>query len=315
MSLSLWPERAQAQLQALLRSAEEHPRPYAVFDCDGTLWEHDLTEALLPMMERDGVISLRGLDRSILVLEPRPGEDAFGYYDRVCKLDIRLGYYFIAASFQGVPLRSIRAHVEALFQEATVQCGARLIPAPAPYAAMRQLIGTLEAAGVEVWVMTAATEEVVRLGVVSRLGVAPERVVGASFLLSGSEPTVSAWERAAGLAGDAWFSPERMERSLSCHPMTPLPWFEGKVAAIRAHIEPHHRPLLVAGDSPNDLPMQSIVDVTRGGLRIRVRSDDRYDEATEAAIERAGAEGAQGWLTVSPGELHGGREPDPTLSR
>jgi hypothetical protein len=176
------------------------------------------------------------------------------------------------------------------------------------------------AAGVEVYVVTAALEELVRLVVSDPaygLGIPPENVIGVNLLLRGESGEIScgAMERAAGRKGVSWyFSPQRMREVLTHYLYTPASWYAGKLAAIKEYIHPDRRPILVAGDAPNDHFMLFYCDVEAGGRRLFVRRKEAYWQATQKAIrERAGQGGYrkadplpdQGWVFVTPGDLGG----------
>ena len=90
---------------------------------------------------------------------------------------------------------------------------------------------------------------------------------------------------------------------LTHHVIGPLTWYEGKVAAVRTWIEPVRRPLIAAGDSPSDIPMQLLVDPDRG-VRLRIRVDASADARMAAALDvRPGMRADVGWVTVSPEAL------------
>ena len=58
---------------------------------------------------------------------------------------------------------------------------------------------------------------------------------------------------------------------MTYHLYAPATWYAGKVAAIKEWIHPSQRPILVAGDSPNDFYMQFYANVEEGGVRLRIR--------------------------------------------
>jgi hypothetical protein len=78
---------------------------------------------------------------------------------------------------------------------------------------------------------------------------------------------------------------------------SPLPWQEGKVAAIMAYIDPVKRPLLVAGDSRSDWAML----FHSGGVRLWV---DR-NAVTSATLlaERRRRVDERGWVIETPVSL------------
>ena len=64
----------------------------------------------------------------------------------------------------------------------------------------------------------------------------------------------------------------------------PATWYAGKVAAIKEWIHPSQRPILVAGDSPNDFYMQFYANVEEGGVRVRIHRKDAHKEELELDI-------------------------------
>ena len=94
----------------------------------------------------------------------------------------------------------------------------------------------------------------------------------------------------------------------------PLPWYEGKQAAIHTYIHPWKKPILVAGDTPlSDGPMfLRGPDPDRGGLRLFVARKDSYrDHIVQLQDEHASHQSAQAhpvtanrnWIIVTPDEI------------
>ncbi len=313
-----WPEPARSALaQAAQRVGADD---YAVFDADNTLWRNDLEEALLPWMEARGRLSLSRLDAAILPVPPRSGESAWAYYERLCEMDDSIGFLWIAQVFSGFTLSELRAELFAMLDDGRpipavgADGVATLIHPPRVFEAQRALIQDLRARGVRVYVVTAALEELVRLVVsdpTRGLGIAPENVIGVNLLVQYPDGTVrsGASDRAAGLSGEAWFTPDRLAGRLSHHLVAPASWYEGKVAAIKTWIHPTRRPSIAAGDSASDLPMLLYTDPRRGGFRLMIPRKPSVLEAREAAISaRSGVPGAdpaptRGWILVDKDAL------------
>ena len=80
------------------------------------------------------------------------------------------------------------------------------------------------------------------------------------------------------------------------------------LAAIQEWIDPTQRPILVAGDSPNDFYMQFYCDVESGGVRLRIHRKDSHKERLHQEISRrqngtANENPALGWLEVTATDL------------
>ena len=159
----------------------------------------------------------------------------------------------------------------------------KAIPIPQIFPAQQELIATLQARGVEVWIVSASLEELVRMVISDpKYGVnlPPERVIGVNLMLQKPDKTVTvgAIERREGRCGnDHYLSESRMSWTLTSYPFAPLTWYGGKVSAILEWIDESQRPILVAGDSPNDFYMH---ECRCGGIR------DSGFESTSASPTR-----------------------------
>ncbi|MCW2763740.1 MAG: hypothetical protein JWR85_3941 [Marmoricola sp.] len=90
---------------------------YAVFDADNTIWNHDLEEALLPFLENRGTLSVATLDPALKPVPLLPGESLYGYYLRLCEIDDKVCYPWIAQVFAGRTLAALKVDVDALMAE------------------------------------------------------------------------------------------------------------------------------------------------------------------------------------------------------
>jgi len=329
-SLSLWPPHARSELLALLSSCQARSAgTYAVFDADNTLWQGDLEQALLPFLENRGRIRLEAMEAARKPVPALRGESAHGYYVRLCGIDGKLGMAWIAQAFSGFTLAELREAVGEMMasggpvpavEGADGRSREVEVPVPRIYPAQAELVRALQERGVQVYVVTAALEELVRMVASDPrygLGVPPENVIGVNLLLEGAGPgpTAGAMERRAGKKGlAAYFDPGRMQLLVTPALYTPASWYAGKLAAIKESIHPDRRPVLVAGDAPNDHYMLFYADVEDGGRRVFVRHSEAYWNATREAIRRrAGGTGyrtadplpERGWVVVAPKEIGG----------
>ncbi|MEC7984450.1 MAG: HAD family hydrolase [Myxococcota bacterium] len=317
--LSLWKSSARESLQKLIDRYRDCDA-FAVFDADNTLWKGDITESLLVWLEGRGLVSLDSFSEELLPVAPLPDETVYGYYARLCEDWHEVGYLWSAQAFQGLSLASLRAEVIQMLQEvrplrsSVYKNGKQeevFVAVPKIYLPQVQLLRELRANGIGVWIVSASLEELVRMIVsdpVFGIGVPPERVVGVNMLLRFSDGSVypSARDREQGQVGlDYYFSDVRMESVLTHHLLTPATWFQGKVSAIQTWIDPVKRPILAAGDSPNDFFMQFYVNAVQGGIRMRIHRKEKHRTQLKREIQRrqtvksAHFDPHLGWLEVS----------------
>ena len=316
--MKFWSEHHQELIsKAITTSKSRHTRSFAVFDADNTIWKHDITEGLLAWMCVQGRLSIQTLDNSILPISPRSGETLLSYYNFLCSIDHSIGYLFAVQIFAGLSLSELRLFVKELMSQknpiqAPVRKGYQWIPIPKVFPAQRELIHTLQEQGVEVWIVSASLEEAVRMVASDALygvHVPPERVIGVNLMMNSPDDDsflVGPIERRQGRRGvEYFFSEERLRYRLSSVPYAPLTWYGGKVAAIMEWIDAVDRPLLVAGDSPNDFYMQFYAAADDDGIRLRIDTDPAHKKLLEARIRRHEkgsmyASPRKGWLEVTP---------------
>ncbi|HTO94988.1 MAG TPA: haloacid dehalogenase-like hydrolase [Bacteroidota bacterium] len=277
--------------------------PLAVFDCDGTVIRGDIGEAMFyRQIERFHFRRspadiwrnhthrnrLGALFDRLLPLEPgaRRADPAFDEF-----AGMLLDWYFggIAAGrvtescadivrlFAGHSLDEVRAIAQATFDDelrapfSSRRLGGRDIPRGARYLGESvELLRALASRGFDVWAISGSNRWSVE-PVFARLGVPPERVIGIEL------------GESSGILTDT--------------PVQPIPIREGKVGALRARTA--ERPLLVASDSKNDIPLL----LYSGGLKVRVNSRGRD---TDDFFRAAGAAPDSSWVNVdSPGIMEG----------
>ena len=318
--LSLWNVQHQKQLQETISCAKQHKTPFAVFDADNTIWKHDLTECLLAWLEKRGLISLDRFETTLLPIPSRPRESIYGYYIRLGQLmGHSASYLWSAQAFQGLELNQLRMEISdmmksteamnvSVYEDEKLVFHPVSIPQIFPF--QKELIAELQRNGIAVWVVSASLEELVRMVVSDPeygIDIPPERVIGVNMLIRTKKEEIwtSAQHRERGMKGDEFFDKDRLSGILTHHIYAPVTWYAGKVAAIQEWIHPTIRPLLVAGDSPNDFYMQFYANAMAGGTRLRIHRTDSHKEKLHAAIERrlgsksAHFDPAMGWLEVS----------------
>ncbi|PXA99506.1 phosphorylcholine phosphatase [Nostoc sp. 3335mG] len=306
-----WPEPARTTLDQAVAAAR--PGDYAVFDADGTLWSSDIEEAGIAFFEERGWLSAATLDPALRPLPLEPGESLYGYYRRLCDFDAKLCLPWSAQVFAGQPLGLLKQRLDALFAHRGaipvryVRDGrtvSETIDPPRIYAPQRALIAALRAKGVAVYIVSASQEEVVRMIASDPrygLSIPPERVIGTSMLLHAPDGTPSTARRdiAKGLAAAPGYWSGRTMLQASTTLWSPLPWQEGKVAAISAYIDPVRRPMLVAGDSGSDWPML----FHSGGVRLWIDHDPATTARLQAARQARGGVAARNWVVVDSARL------------
>ena len=299
-----WPPQQARSLETLLREhRHKQPARYAVFDADHTIWNQDLEESLLPHLENQGIITQDRMDPSLRLIPFKEDESLYSYYCRLCEIDDKIGYPWIAQVFAGRTLGELKKDVDQLFAlgQAPILTGRwdeskqrmvqiQVVPARI-YPCQREYIQALHRNGIEVYVVTAALEELVRMVVSDSkygLDIDPENVIGATCLLKDRATGAVSTARQQIATEHFWdvTYTEDHHRSLELTPYlwTPATWYIGKLSAIKEYIHPVRQPISVAGDSPNDHWMLFYSNVDQGGVRIWVDRSAHHTAAMHDAI-------------------------------
>jgi phosphoserine phosphatase len=315
--LAHWPAPVAKKLAKTI-AAHDHRGAYAVFDADNTTYRNDLEESLLPFLEQKGVLTRDTMAPSLKVIPFKDTaahkETLTEYYERLCEIDDQVSYPWAAQIFSGFTLKQLKGYVdELLAHRGPLPGGAK---PPQLSTGMQELYRSLTKHGIEVYVVSAASEDLVRMVVADPkygYGVKPENVLGVSALLKDrrtGEVTSARKEIAAGRYD---------QQKLAHHELTPTlwapaTWYEGKPAAISTYIDPWQKPVLAAGDTPkSDGPMLfRSTDVENGGVRVWVNRKDSYMKELDG-MKAAGAKRQQelhqkvtadkNWLTVTPDQI------------
>ncbi|WP_406730055.1 haloacid dehalogenase-like hydrolase [Streptomyces sp. NBC_01794] len=327
--LKLWPKEAEKHLERLIDKNTGQGQ-YAVFDADNTIWRYDLEESLLPYLEMKGVLTPDTIDPSLKLQPFREGESLYSYYSRLCEIDDKVCYPWVAQVFSGLTLGQLKGYVDELYAygkpiPVSYYDGDEVVNStvqpPVIYPAQRELINELDKQGIKVYVMTAASEELVRMVVSDPkygLGVDPENVIGVTTLLkdtkTGALTTARKQIEEGHFLDSEYTEAEHMGMQVTPYLWTPGTWYVGKLAGIEEYIDPYKKPVLVAGDAPSDWYMLFYTDVRAGGERIWVNRKQKYTDALETEkVTRAAEQKNAGvpvdaglnWLTVKPAEIGG----------
>lgn len=326
--LKHWPAPAAKQLDALI-AANANKGAYAVFDMDNTSYRYDLEESLLPFLEAKGVLTREKLDPSLKLI---PFKDVKGhkeslnsYYYRLCELDDLVCYPWVAQVFSGFTLRELKGYVDELLASgkpvpATYYEGDEVktieINPPKLFTGQQELMNKLRENGIEVYIMTAALEELVRMVAADPkygYNVKPENVIGVTTLLKDRKTGALTTARKQIEEGK-YDEKASLDLEITPYLWTPATWMAGKQAAILTYIDEWKKPILVGGDTPDSDGYMLFhgTDVEKGGLRVWVNRKAKYmDQITAMQKKNAEAQAKLGlpvtadrnWVVVTPEEI------------
>ena len=180
------------------------------------------------------------------------------------------------------------------------------------------MINTFQANGIEVYVITAALEDLVRMVVSDQkygLNVKPENVFGMSCLLrdlNTHELTTSRKQVAKGHSWGDLYTKDSHSLQVTPHILSPETIYAGKLAAIKEYIHPIVEPILVAGDSPSDHLILFCSDYRKGGLKLWVNHNEQDWHVTQEAYKNRAkhekelglaATADKNWIMLYPKDL------------
>lgn len=157
--MTQWPEEFSKQfvdaLDEGIATGKESPRPIAVFDADGTLWDRDLGEAFL-----------RWLIAGKRLLDVDYTEDIYADYEERVEKDRTSAYTYAVQLMRGLPLRDI---LEWSLQLAYAWPNYR--------SSMKYLVHKLREEGFETWIVSASNEWSVTMAA-RFMGFEPDQCLG-----------------------------------------------------------------------------------------------------------------------------------------
>ena len=326
--LTHWPAPAAKQLNAMIE-ANANKGNFAVFDMDNTSYRYDLEESLLPFMENKGLITRESLDPSLKLIPFKDTaghkESLFSYYYRLCEIDDMVCYPWVAQVFSGFTLAELKGYVDELMASgkpvpSTYYDGDTVknidVQPPKVFTGQAELYNKLMENGIEVYVMTAASEELVRMVAADPkygYNVKPQNVIGVTTLLKNrtiGELTTARKQITAGKYDEK----SNLGLELTPYLWTPATWMAGKQAAILTYIDQWKKPVLVGGDTPTSdgYMLFHSVDVSKGGVHLWVNRKDKYmtqlngmmtTNAAAQAKEGLAVTADKNWVIVKPEEI------------
>lgn len=188
-------------------------------------------------------------------------ETLYSYYLRLCEIDDLVCYPWIAQAFSGFLLSDLKTYVdEIMVYNDTIpvkywdgdEIAEDEVNRPVIYTRQVELYNTLMANGIEVYVITAASEEIVRFVASDPkygYNVKPENVIGVTTMLRNMTSGSLTNARLQIQNGD-YDQQANLNLTYGSYLWTPATWFSGKWAAILTYIDPWKKPVLVGGDTP-----------------------------------------------------------------
>lgn len=148
------------------------------------------------------------------------------------------------------------------------------------------------------------------------IGVKPENVIGVTMVLKDEKSKMITTARKQIKMGhffdDVYTREFHYNQILTSYLWTPATWYVGKVGGIMNYIHPFKKPIMVAGDSPNDHWMLFYSDVEIDGIRLWVNRKEKYMKKTNNAIKSRLSEqnklgvkpiADKGWIIVTPKDI------------
>lgn len=153
--------------------ASARPGDFAVLDADNTLWRHDLCEALLALLEAEGILSAKRLDPVLRTRELAEDESLYGHARQLpARVGIDAAHRWMTQVFAHLPVDLLKEQVDRLMRRSDpvpylVRTEGRSTVAhvapPVIHSAQQRFVRRLREAGLGVHVVTGA------LGVAARM--------------------------------------------------------------------------------------------------------------------------------------------------
>ena len=252
-------------------------------------------------------------------------ESLYSYYQRLCTVDSLLCYPWAAQVWAGFTLRELKGYVDELMAlnttiPATYWDGEELVHEevnrPHIFRGQVELYNTLMANGIDVYVVSAAAEELVRMVASDPkygYNVKPENVIGVSPFLKNTTSGDLTTSRKQ-IEDGVYDQEANLDLVFGTYLNTPVPWFSGKWAAILTFIDQWKKPVLVGGDTPTSDGYMLFhgVDVEKGGIHLFVnRSASAWEEINEMIDDYSAGQAANGlnvtadknWVFVLPQDI------------
>lgn len=303
-----WPKEARAQIEAMIQ-ANANKGQYATFDMDQTTYRYDLLDPLLAYMDQKGLLTRETMDPSLKLIPFKDSPDFKGgkenmtsYYWRLCAMHDLISYPWASQIFAGFTLTELKKNLDEMLAlkepiERQVWDGDKVVtvrlPIPKMFRGMQELYAKLRENGIDVYIMTAAHEEIIRMVACDPkygYNIDPEKVIGVNVLLK--NPKTGELTNARMQIRDGKYDPEKnMDLVTTSFLTNPMTWFEGKQGSTIGYINQWQRPIMAGGDSTgSDTYMLESVDVERGGIKLwinRKSGDPTRDKKAVWTMEHA----------------------------
>ena len=199
--LKHWPKEARAKIEAMIR-ANAHQGQYATFDMDQTTYRYDLLDPLLAYMDQKGLLTRETMDPAMKIIPFRDSpefeggkENMTSYYWRLCAMHDLISYPWASQIFSGFTLKELKKNLDEMLAlkqpiKRQVWDGDKVVtvelPIPRMFRGMQELYAKLRENGIDVYIMTAAHEEIIRMVASDPkygYNIDPEKVIGVTVLL------------------------------------------------------------------------------------------------------------------------------------
>ncbi len=219
-------------------------------------------------------------------------------------------YPWVAQVFSGFTLRELKGYVDELMAygkpiPATYYDGDKLatldVEPPRVFSGQRELYNKLMENGIEVYVISAAHEELVRMVAADpRYGynAKPENVIGVTTLLK-NRKTGELTTTRKQIAEGKYDPKANLDLEVTPYLWTPATWMAGKQAAILTYIDRWKRPILVAGDTPDSDGYMLFNGTAENGVHLWVNRKAKYMEQINGMIKQHSAAQAKAGLPVT----------------
>jgi len=249
-ALTHWPANASLALDKMI-AANANQSNYAVFDKDNTSYQFDIEESIIPYLDNKGVLNRDFLDPALKIIPFKDtstyNESMYSYYNRLCEISDIVCYPWAAQVFSGLTLHELKGYVDELMAlEGTISTtywdGDEVVETeispPKIFTGQIELYNRLMANGIDVYVMSASSEELVRM--VSSdpkygYNVKPENVIGVSMMLKNTTSGDLTTTRLQ-VENGVYDPKDNLDLLITSYLWTPATWQEGKYAAILKYI-------------------------------------------------------------------------------
>lgn len=334
LNLDAWPREIAEKLDAVILG-NAHSGSYACFDADQTSYQWDLEESIFAYLEMKNVLTRENLDPALKLIPfldtVEHKESLFSYYYRLCSTigDI-ICYTWSAQVFSGMTLNELKTYVDEMLQLNTGNTTIKTIvttwnnnsviqteyntPIPNFYRAQQELYNRLMANGIDVYVITASQEELIRMVLSDPkygYNVKPQNVIGiATLLRNDTQLTTSRKE----IIDNTYDQRQNLNLKFTSYVWSPQAMFAGKYGAIMTYINQWKMPIIVAGDTPTSdgYMMFHAYNQQRGTVRIWINRKNAYltlikqmqdQYVKEQEENNLTVTADKNWIYVTPNEL------------